>query len=112
MRFASRKNCRKTQQSDLKRWMLFTGVIMHELMHVLGFIHEQNRPDRDQFVMINWDNIQEGKKTNFRKISKMRVTTLNVGYDYDSLMHYSSYEFARTMIDPLSHPQTWCNGGK
>ena len=34
------------------------AVIMHELMHALGFHHEMTRPDRDQYVKIIWQKIK------------------------------------------------------
>ena len=34
---------------------------MHELMHAVGFWHEQSRPDRNLFVEVLWENIQDGK---------------------------------------------------
>ncbi|XP_063980211.1 zinc metalloproteinase nas-13-like [Diachasmimorpha longicaudata] len=70
------------------------GTVIHELMHAVGFLHEQSRFERDQFVSINWQNIMPGRAGNFDKASKGTTDGFGVGYDYGSVMHYSGNAFS------------------
>jgi hypothetical protein len=67
------------------------GVVIHELMHTLGYYHEQSRFDRDQYIEIHWQNILYGMDYNFQKLG--RETTTQGPYDYGSIMHYDQYAF-------------------
>ncbi|XP_074056811.1 meprin A subunit beta-like isoform X2 [Macrotis lagotis] len=69
------------------------ATIQHEFLHALGFWHEQSRSDRDDYVMIMKDRIQEGKEHNFNTYDDKVSDSLNVPYDYTSVMHYSKTAF-------------------
>lgn len=71
----------------LNRHCMNRNGILHELLHVLGFFHEQNRQDRDDYVIIHWDNIKTGKNINFEK-QTFNVTHSDTPYDFASVMHY------------------------
>lgn len=64
-------------------------------MHALGFLHEQNRYERDDYVKINYDNIKPNAKNNFYKSSSYSSNGLGVPYDYTSIMHYSVHAFSK-----------------
>lgn len=81
------------QEVSLGTGCVTRGIAQHELMHVLGFYHEQSRPDRDNYVRINWQNIQSGMAYNFNKYSLSEVQFVDQ-YDYSSVMHYDTYAFS------------------
>ena len=71
------------------------GSVVHELAHIVGFLHEQARPDRDRYIRIHFHNILPGKKENFEKMDALNVDSRGVAYDYGSIMHYPTNAFAR-----------------
>lgn len=69
-------------------------TVMHETMHSLGYLHEQARSDRDNYVVIHWNNIEEGKENNFETFVDWGWQGYNLGeFDYNSIMIYSSHFF-------------------
>ncbi|XP_042873370.1 zinc metalloproteinase nas-13-like [Penaeus japonicus] len=58
------------------------GIVVHELMHVLGFWHEQARADRDSFVTVIWDNVSKDKRHNFVRKRASSVQDFGAAYDY------------------------------
>ncbi|XGW31971.1 hypothetical protein V3C99_010275 [Haemonchus contortus] len=83
------------QEISLGRGCLFHEIIVHELMHSVGFWHEHSRADRDDHIHIRWDNILPGMKSQFDKISAALQDTQGEQYDYRSIMHYDSTAFSR-----------------
>jgi len=67
-------------------------VMIHEIGHTLGFIHEQTRSDRDDHVRIRFENIQGGAESQFRKNTRGQ----NIGaFDIESTMMYGPYTFSK-----------------
>lgn len=80
------------------------GATTHEIGHAFGLWHEQSREDRDTFVTINWANIESGKEHNFNQhISDGDDVG---GYDYGSIMHYSSHAFSKNGLPTIVPKQS------
>ncbi len=69
--------------------------VVHEVMHALGFVHEQSRPDRNQYVQIIWNNIDPKFQSEFAMVPdsffELERTT---PFDYHSIMLYPPQMFA------------------
>lgn len=76
-----------------------TGNAIHEIGHTVGLWHEQSREDRDQFVTINWQNIQSGMASQFAQHISDGDDLGN--YDYGSIMHYPRTAFSANGQDTI-----------
>ncbi|XP_055335871.1 zinc metalloproteinase nas-13-like isoform X2 [Paramacrobiotus metropolitanus] len=80
------------------------GIILHELLHALGFYHEQNRPDRDEFVQVFPENIKADMyDANYAVLPHM--PTHGLQYDYESILHYAAWDFAKSRDKPAIIPK-------
>ena len=52
---------RSTQQISIGSGCGMHFIVVHEILHALGFYHEQSRYDRNNYVEIMWENIKPGK---------------------------------------------------
>ncbi|XP_072936143.1 uncharacterized protein [Epargyreus clarus] len=77
------------------------GTVVHEFLHALGFYHMQSSPDRDDYIDVVWQNIIQRARHNFRKYNSLVVTDFGVGYDYESVLHYSRKAFSSNGQDTL-----------
>ncbi|XP_060114559.1 meprin A subunit alpha-like, partial [Heteronotia binoei] len=76
------------------------AIVSHEILHALGFYHEQARPDRDDYIKIWWDRIVPDQSFNFQKYSSDVLNDLNTPYDYESIMHYGPFSFTQNKSLP------------
>ncbi|XP_019621306.1 PREDICTED: zinc metalloproteinase nas-4-like isoform X1 [Branchiostoma belcheri] len=70
------------------------AIAVHEMGHAIGFFHEHARPDRNNYVTIQWDNIRWGRYRHFFRFGYNMIDTFDVPYDYLSIMHYADNEFS------------------
>ncbi|EYC27726.1 hypothetical protein Y032_0008g150 [Ancylostoma ceylanicum] len=78
------------------------GTVCHEIAHALGFYHTQSRSDRDNYIYINYGNVDGSLQYNFQKLTPAAEKHYGMAYDYGSVMQYNPYAFAINYNVPTS----------
>lgn len=79
---------------NLEPACMIEGHILHEFGHALGFEHQHCSPNRDDYIRINWENMDAEHFYAFHKFTDKDVTDFGLGYDYESIMHYGQTAFS------------------
>uniref|UniRef100_A0A1I7ZAS5 Metalloendopeptidase n=1 Tax=Steinernema glaseri TaxID=37863 RepID=A0A1I7ZAS5_9BILA len=89
------------QELSLDDGCLQYGTAIHELMHAVGFYHEHERWDRDQYITILWNNIDKDAYDQFGRVDLTESSYYGQAYDYYSIMHYDSLAFSKNGFETL-----------
>ena len=66
------------------------GLVIHELLHVLGMVHTQKRRDRNETITILYENILPDRYSRYQYEPCDHCETYGTKYDCMSIMHYRS----------------------
>ena len=97
-----------SKDSNVEKNCFTPKKILHEFIHTFGFYHEHLRPDRDEYIKIKTENIEDYDAHNKILFDVMGdSSTFNVEYDGKSVMHYSSGYMSKkngmdTMVSKVS----------
>ena len=67
------------------------SVIIHELMHALGFYHEHNRKEAQKYIDVIFQNLRHGQRVDWHWHTKHHPVVKKSRYDICSIMHYGAY---------------------
>ncbi|CAM2069558.1 PKD domain-containing protein [Sulfidibacter corallicola] len=87
------------QVLNLQTWE--PAVILHELGHAIGMLHEQQRPNRDTYITVSEHNALPDKRGNFTRVDGFAQ---HGDYDFRSIMHYHGHAFSRNGL-PTMEPK-------
>lgn len=69
----------------------YEATVQHEIGHALGLMHEHQRPDRDNYIVLDLANVKPDNRFAFDRFATMNESE---AYDFLSIMHYDETAFS------------------
>ncbi len=83
------------------------GIVVHEIMHALGFGHEHQRADRDSFIRLHPECVTPQAMATFQSQVVQTFQSAPYGpYDYASIMHYPQWGVFSSTCPVITPVQT------
>ena len=76
---------------------------MISVLTELGLVNEVQRPDRDEYINVNWYAINDDFKQFFHKHSEWSPTNEGYPFDLGSVMMFDSYDFTKDWFKILKN---------
>jgi hypothetical protein len=77
--------CDDEYSNNIFAWNAWRGLVLHELFHVLGIGHTHRRSDRDEYITVNYSNLEDGWFEQYEKCPRCKF---HGPYECNSVMHY------------------------
>ena len=75
---------------------------VHELLHTLGFVHEHTRPDRDDFISVNMDNIEHFLENEWERDTPNMFGQTEDGVRWGSFAYTAMSMFPREWVEVMA----------
>uniref|UniRef100_A0A672YQY1 Metalloendopeptidase n=1 Tax=Sphaeramia orbicularis TaxID=375764 RepID=A0A672YQY1_9TELE len=101
--YVGRRGYSQTLSLD-RQGCLYHSTVQHELLHALGFNHEQCRSDRDQHIRVLWQNIQRGHQLTEYLTFSNKLLTHNSNSSVSHPLCFPRYAFSgnnRPTMEPI-----------
>jgi cysteine-rich repeat protein len=96
---------RRRRDINLGEGCFNKGTIIHEMGHVMGAKHEQQRSDRNRHVYVQFRNGTSRMSSNSSRGNRRPRRYNSIGsYDTESVMHYGSITFSREVTRGIRLP--------
>uniref|UniRef100_A0A0K0FZ20 Metalloendopeptidase n=1 Tax=Strongyloides venezuelensis TaxID=75913 RepID=A0A0K0FZ20_STRVS len=94
--FTGRSSDNKSQEITFTPECVYKGRLQHEFSHALGLVHENRRPDSQNYIDISFDKVKSKDIRKLQPFESEELLSFNISYDYGSQLHADSKVYSES----------------